>query len=66
MSRMPNKSPEPTPVGACRFASRGSRLAVRRGSAFFVRPRDVFEIFWDCLAGGDFGLRKFVGSSEAS
>ena len=35
-----NKSPEPTPVGAGRSASR-SRFSVRRGSAFYVMPEET-------------------------
>ena len=42
----------------------------RRSSAvaqlFSLGHESYFEIFWHWLAGGDFGLRKFVGSSEAS
>ena len=56
------------PLALVSFRERFRRVHVagRRWLSFFVRPREFFEIFWRWLAGGDFGLRKFVGSSEAS
>jgi len=43
--QMPNKSPEPTAVGACSPLSR-STSRVGGGSAFFVRHQDRLSLSW--------------------
>jgi hypothetical protein len=52
----PNKSPEPTGVGAFSLFHKIQVChdSVRPWLSFYVRPREVFEIFRSWLAGGDF------------
>ena len=58
----PNKSPEPTAVGAYLFTRRfpSCHVAVPPWLSFFVRPLDVaLRCFGVELAGADLELRKF-------